>query len=326
MVRREQAPNPAESVDELARDLWTLYDAQFGDDIDPAHYRADLVLPMRSDTRIYEDQGLQDYVQIMTGDRLAPQAPWEATIGYVPANDNLGLTLLALPLQRGQNKLLFHRVHRYGFIPMLQSGDVITPLVGEDQVMSPDAQVVQESFVEGLASRVGYKLTGFARDPRQTRLMVAGIMDKASATRLQETVTLPTDPDILLAVTRTLQKHTPAGTSTWHGSVKNIRDRSSRFRRQTTYGDLVSTDLTATMEFITRDAMHRRQVVVAFAGEGFAVDLPTIQVVDLEQNRVGLPNRSDPHAYGITDRTEVECDTIILDKLITATIDTVTGR
>jgi hypothetical protein len=274
---------------------------------------------------------VQDYVSLMTSSEIQRGAPWKATLGYVHATDNLGLTRLDIPLVRNDESLTFRRTRLYGFLPLLTRDGKAAPLTDNHEFLTPDTKIIDENFVENLALSAGYDLTAFPTDPRAVRQHLAEILDQADALCYEETVTLPTDADILLQITRTNQKiDVSDAPSSHYGSLipsrQMRRSKRSPAPREPHYSDLVTTDLTAAMEFISRDAAHRRQVLVSFAGQGFTIDLPEIRVVDLEHNLFGLADRGDRDAYDVVNSIDITCDQQALSKLIDSTIETVTGR
>lgn len=279
-------------------------------------YKAQLDLPIPSNSNFFEGGSQAGYFNMLTGRDAQRGKDWSVGIAYVPAVQRLDFTEVSIPLKSPHNdeSLVFRRANNGHFLPYTsQNGretELATAHSADDKFIA-----IPAVFISRLMEEAGYDMPELFISPDDLRLHMAETTGRATNWRVEESVVIPEDTELQTTIKRV------------HSSSKRIFTKfESPKRAQSSNPKRMDTEvvLTAIGEFVDADKRSRRQLVIEFEGSDYYMQLPRVSLRELQPDgsTLSLP---DGEQYICVRSQDQRITAELLEQLIHSLVDTMTG-
>ena len=298
MPKAEKVPGS----EDPAKELFELFISPFQREFTGLGYHTELQFLVSPDAKVFQDSLFDTHSPSVADSRLDSMRPWAATVGYIPRESNLGFTRLVLPLKTPNHDeaLVLQRTPEGYFVPLQRKNNTEVFYRGparEDSKEPAEPLPIDPDFVKILLARAGYTLPELFTDPSDMRLALAELKNNASAWKTQETVVIPEDATSQTTITQTLSKH-------YSGTHSEF-----------------DVSLVAVPETISADGKLREQMVVAFEGHEYFIDLLHIYVQKLRLLRSDPDRANFESEYMVVKKQDIPVTPETLSSLVAAAVD-----
>jgi hypothetical protein len=259
--------NPQAEFEKQSAHLFALLGAPFEGQFDILNLTCQLELVVSQDSRVHHRDRLNKAVFALTGESVDPARKWQVDMGYVPETDSFGYTKVELPLRtpNSDQSIAFQLLSNGLFISLLKdkkdSDDTGQPIGPYGDRTAP--HLLEPSYIDRLMIDAGLVQPMLLTGQAELQQSISEIADAAEDWSAKQRVVVhsPDAPRETLTISRSIAR------TMMHGRTA------------------FDTELVAAHEKKTRDLERSRLVTVAFAGNDYTIERPTLTIEDFALSR-----------------------------------------